>query len=370
MPRRVIACGVAGLDFQTVIALGKFVDGDLLDDGNELLARLEKLGRWARTAVDFELAGVGVGDAQLELDVGGGTCAARHIHFKVGKEWIVLFEGRIRGGREFHSFADQRHELRGKNALRVGRRIDLVEALAQSDGAKIEWLFVVAFYSQGNVNTAEFLAVAEDNPEVVLTRRQIHLGFITAGDIIFIVITPIEIYYRTSVSEWRITRTTGLVAEARCKSSILAVHPAEYADGGQQVPIPPFAIQRVPRKLENEMHTHGPGVGKEQSRLSQDGDFRFPGRERIAFHLLTKLGSFQWIRWRMLNVAVFGPVVNLRRGAVHADFDLMAAAPGGLRRYVGNDVRFYGRGATRLDESKSEVLHLPIGVPEYSAWLP
>ena len=73
-PGRAIARGIGGLDFQAVGALGEVADGDFLHDGNDLFARLEKIGRRAQTAVDGDLAGFDIRDSQLELDSGVARC--------------------------------------------------------------------------------------------------------------------------------------------------------------------------------------------------------------------------------------------------------------------------------------------------------
>ena len=97
------------------------------------------------------------------------------------------------------------------------------------------------------------------------------------------------------VPQWCITRTTGLIAEARHKCSVVPVHHAENTDGRKQVvvSIDPLAVQRVPRKFQDEMCLWSPRVGKEDAGLGLDGDFGFLSRKQVAFHLLAERGSCQ-----------------------------------------------------------------------------
>src|SRR5579859_407041 len=230
VPRCEIACGIAGLDFQAVVTFGEVVGRDLLHNGDHCFAGMKEFGRRAGTAVDLEIAGGEISDTQLEPDIGrGGSsrrwCSAqfRGVHFKVGEEWIPLLEGRVGGGREFDAFADKGHELRGKNAVRVQRRIHPVIPLTQGHGAKIELLLVVAFYTQRNVNTTKFLAIAENHAELVVSRRQIYLGLVAGRHGVTIVTAVLEF---SEVCEGHIARTTGLIAEARSQSSVLSARGA------------------------------------------------------------------------------------------------------------------------------------------------
>ena len=76
------------MDFETVVALGEVVGGDLLHDGNDRLALLEEFGGGPQAAVDLDLAGFEICDFQLEMDRNVGRCGNLRISRRLRRECV------------------------------------------------------------------------------------------------------------------------------------------------------------------------------------------------------------------------------------------------------------------------------------------